>query len=241
VHPQSQQNGRPPRTTHQVSLQFWREHVTDRKSVKMGITVAPSVAMPGELSPDNLARGKLIFAAPFATNFRDLSTVAVTARSSRSRSGNKAITFTTHDLPFPCPQATKLVTRWSKSFMANLFDWVATLENPWQANSSPDFSIKVKDTWTLVFPDLEHEVNHPAIEFLVRSARCLPLILINFFLQYLQAGGAVQSWQSKISSNTLAMIDILFEGKGAEAIQGALNTYLPAPRFLWNKPEATVH
>lgn len=54
--------------------------------------------------------------------------------------------------------------------MACLYDWVATLENPWQANSHPDFSPKVKAIWDLVFPELEADEvasNHPAIEFLV--------------------------------------------------------------------------
>jgi hypothetical protein len=44
-----------------------------------------------------------------------------------------------------------------------------------------DFSIKVKDNWTVVFPDLEHEVNHPAIKFLVCSARCLLLPYLSTF------------------------------------------------------------
>jgi hypothetical protein len=92
--PVHKQNARLLCATHQVRLQFLREQVTDCKSVKMGITVAPSVAMQGEPSPDNVAPGKLIFAAPFATNFRDLSTIAVTARLLRSRSGNKVIMFT---------------------------------------------------------------------------------------------------------------------------------------------------
>jgi hypothetical protein len=51
--------------------------------------------------------------------------------------------------------------------MASLFDWVASLENPWQANSHPDFSTKVKSTWIFVFPDLAHEADHPAIDYLV--------------------------------------------------------------------------
>lgn len=79
----------------------------------------------------------------------------------------KAITYTKHDLPFPREHAAKLVSKWSRTYMACLFDWVATLDNPWQANSHPDFLPMVKATWDFVFPGLGDDTNHPAIEFLV--------------------------------------------------------------------------
>jgi hypothetical protein len=112
----------------------------------------------------------------------------VGGRPSRSRARIKVITYTKYDLPFPRNRATKMVAIWSKRYMACLYDWVATLDNPWQANSDPLFATKVKETWIFIFPDLAHEVDHPAIEFLVclsvasqsLVSECNPLIFLGW-------------------------------------------------------------
>ncbi|KAF7782942.1 hypothetical protein Agabi119p4_2318 [Agaricus bisporus var. burnettii] len=178
-----------------------------RSTRQMGITVEPArVQAPTQILPPTSSHIKV------KAESED--------QPSRQRIGTKtARMYTKHDLPFPRHLAAKLVNKWSKTYMACLYDWVATLENPWQANSHPEFTTKVKETWLFIFPELSDDVGNPAIEFL--------------------ASGGIRSWRSKIGSNTLSVIDHLFKDKAGDDIREEMRNYLPAPRFLWRNPDAT--
>lgn len=141
--------------------------VTDDASSKMGINVGHTTARDSLSGPPSAKSTPSAAFENIQANQSDVTPTALATRPHRGRFGTK-VTFSKHDLPFPRDSASRLVAKWSKDFMASLYDWLATLDDPWRGNSHPDYLAKVEEIWILVFPELRTKADHPAIEFLVR-------------------------------------------------------------------------
>jgi hypothetical protein len=55
--------------------------------------------------------------------------------------------FTNADLPFPSDSFAADLKCWQGTLVPELIEWVATLEDPFAANSHPDFRPSILDLW----------------------------------------------------------------------------------------------
>ncbi|KAJ7603071.1 hypothetical protein FB45DRAFT_1072146 [Roridomyces roridus] len=124
--------------------------------------------------------------------------------------------YTNSHLPFPGDSQTADLKVWQNTFLPELLDWVATLDDAFAANSDPVFKIVAEDIWEQHFG----------------------AYVINDAIFGMGAAG-VRNWRSRMGKIALAAVAEALKNMSAEEAIKEVARVLEKGRFLYEDSKST--